>query len=134
MKGLFKGLGVTGKMLFKKKITQQYPEEKPNLPERYRGSFDYILEKCIACNMCANACPNKVIRVGTTTNEKGKKVLKDYDMNLGYCMNCNLCTEACPTGAIKFKTNFENNASYDKSNMLRHWEAKPYDKNGDQKE
>lgn len=124
MKGLFKGLGVTGKMLFKKKVTEKYPEVKPNLPERSRGSFDYVPEKCIACNMCANACPNRVIRVGTTTNEAGKKVLKDYDMNLGYCMYCNLCTEACPTGAIKFKPDFENNAHYDKSNVLKHWEAK----------
>lgn len=101
------GLGITLKKFFQKKVTEQYPEVKPNLPARSRGSFDFYPEKCISCNLCAMACPNGVIKVESHKGESGKKVLDNYKMSLGYCLFCGLCVEACPTDAIKFKTDFE---------------------------
>lgn len=105
--GLLKGLKITMKRFFKKKVTQQYPEVKPNLPQRSHGSFKFEFDKCIACNMCADACPNGVIRVDFTKDEKGKRVLQEYNMSLGYCLFCGLCVKACPKDAINFSTEFD---------------------------
>lgn len=105
--GLVKGLKITLKRFFAKKITIQYPEEMPNLPSRSHGSFILYPEKCIACGLCVNACPNGVIKLDSFRNEENKKVLENYKMSLGYCLFCGLCVEACPTDAINFKTDFE---------------------------
>jgi NADH-quinone oxidoreductase subunit I len=121
--GLIKGLKVTLFKFFEKKITQQYPEVKPSLPSRSFGSFDFIPEKCISCNICANACPNGVISVECSSGEKGKKVLDNYRMSLSYCLFCGLCIDACPTGALLSKSDFEM-AYYDKKNAMMNWQGK----------
>ncbi len=118
--GIVKGLGITMKRLFMKKVTQQYPEVKPDLPPRSHGSFGFDFDKCISCNLCANACPNGVIRVDTKKDENGKKVLEQYNMNLGYCLYCGFCTKACPTDAVYFKTEF-NNVCYNKADTIYKW-------------
>ena len=118
--GILKGMGITMKRFFMKKITQQYPEVKPNLPPRSHGSFDFDFDKCISCNLCANACPNGVIRVDSEKDENGKKVLQQYNMSLGYCLYCGFCTKACPTKAIYFKTDFDN-ICYNKADTIRQW-------------
>jgi NADH-quinone oxidoreductase subunit I len=113
-------MGITMKRFFKKKVTQQYPEVKPNLPPRSHGSFVFEFDKCISCNMCADACPNGVIRVDFTKNEKGRRVLDQYNMNLGYCLFCGFCTKACPTDAIQFQTDFDS-ICYNKEDTIRRW-------------
>jgi NADH-quinone oxidoreductase subunit I len=105
--GLLKGMKVTMKKFFKKKVTELYPEVKPSLPPRSHGSFKFEIDKCIACNMCADACPNGVIKVDFTKDEKGKRILEGYDMNLGYCLFCGFCVKACPKDALNFKTDFD---------------------------
>jgi NADH-quinone oxidoreductase subunit I len=112
--GILKGLKVTMKRGLSKKVTIQYPEVKPQLPPRSHGSFAFDFDKCVACNMCADACPNGVIRVDFTKDEKGKRVLEQYNMNLGYCLFCGLCVKACPKDAIYFKTDFDM-VCYDKA-------------------
>lgn len=124
--GLAKGMGITMKRLFMKKVTQQYPEVKPSLPSRSHGSFGFDIDKCISCNLCANACPNGVIRVDSKKNENGKKELEQYNMNLGYCMYCGFCTKACPTQAIYFKTEFDN-ICYNKADTIFIWKNKSKD-------
>jgi NADH-quinone oxidoreductase subunit I len=118
--GIVKGLGVTMKRFFAKKVTIQYPEVKPNLPSRAHGSFAFEFEKCISCNMCADACPNAVIRVDFTKDEKGKRMLQQYNMNLGYCLFCGLCVKACPKDAVYFKTDFDM-VCYDKTDAVYVW-------------
>lgn len=105
--GLLVGLKITLKKFFEKKITEHYPEVKPQLPPRSHGSFDFHTDKCISCSICANTCPNQVIKVDSIKNEKGKKVLQDFKMNLAYCLFCGLCVEACPTNALNIDSNFE---------------------------
>lgn len=105
--GILKGMRVTMKRFLKKKVTVQYPEVKPDLPSRSHGSFAFDFDKCIACNMCADACPNRVIRVDSARDEKGKKALVQYNMNLAYCLFCGFCVKACPKDALNFKTEFD---------------------------
>lgn len=118
--GLIKGMGITMKRFFMKKVTEQYPEVKPNLPPRSHGSFGFDFDKCISCNLCANACPNGVIRVDSVKNESGKKVLEQYNMSTGYCLYCGLCVKACPTSALYFKTDF-NSICYSKEDTILRW-------------
>ena len=63
---------------FQKRITVQYPEEKPYLAPRYRGRI--ILsrdpdggERCVACNLCAVACPVDCIALQATEDETGRR-------------------------------------------------------------
>jgi NADH-quinone oxidoreductase subunit I len=79
--------------------------------------------KCIACGLCASACPNGSIRIVTrsvTDKETGKskKMLELYEYDLGCCMFCQLCVNACPKGAIEFSNDFEN-AVFDRSKLVR---------------
>lgn len=105
-KGLIKGLGVTIKEFFTPKVTVQYPEQRLPIPDRFIGRPEFDYDKCIACNQCVNACPNKVIKLETETVEK-KKVVTKYDFDLQYCMFCGICKETCPKGAISFSDDFE---------------------------
>lgn len=111
-KGLLTGLGITLKRMLQPNITEFYPEERPKLPPRTRSSMGLDPDKCISCNMCANACPNKVITLTSEKGENNKRVLKTYEMDVGRCLFCGLCTEACPTGALTVTQQFEN-AIYD---------------------
>lgn len=121
--GLVKGMRITMKRFLKKKVTVQYPEVKPKLPPRSHGSFDFDFDKCIACNMCADACPNGVIKVDFTKDEKGKRSLNQYNMNLAYCLFCGLCVKACPKDAVNFKTDFDM-VCYDKPQTVYRWTKK----------
>ncbi len=107
-KGLLKGLGITAKHTFEREITQQYPEERPYLQNRFRGHLAYDFPKCIACGLCIKACPNNVLTLNTFKDEQTKKKKVDsYIIDLQYCLYCNLCVEICPTDTLYFTKEFE---------------------------
>lgn len=113
-KGLINGLRVTLGHLFEKKITQQYPEQHPQLPPRSLCSFKLDSKKCNACGICAMSCPNKVITVDSIRDENNKKHLSAYQMELMYCLFCGLCVESCPSQALQATQDFELSV-YDKA-------------------
>lgn len=105
--GLVKGLGVTFKHWFSREFTEQYPEDRPNLPPATHYFFNFDKEACICCNMCVTACPNKVITLTCEKNEDNKRVCVGYKMELSYCLMCGLCTDICPTHALTNAPTFE---------------------------
>ncbi|MFZ5631635.1 MAG: 4Fe-4S dicluster domain-containing protein [Bacillota bacterium] len=106
--GLIKGLEITLGRFFGKKATVQYPEETIPMFPRYHGRFQLDVDKCIACGLCANACPNQVIRM---EREKvgNKQYLTKYVMRIEYCLFCGLCVESCNKDALKFSSVIDMN-------------------------
>ncbi len=100
IKALLEGMFTVFKHLFKKSVTLQYPEELPNLPERFRGG--HTLKGCIGCGICQQVCPCNAI----TIKKSGGKVTS-YTINMRKCMFCGNCQYYCPVGAIKLGTDFE---------------------------
>ena len=101
---LIQGLGVTFRYQDPKEIyTEQYPLERPQVAERYRGAPrlnvnpDTDETLCIACDLCALACPENLIVVTSERNEKTRrKELTNFTYDLSRCMFCGLCEDACP--------------------------------------
>ncbi|QBZ82851.1 NADH-quinone oxidoreductase subunit I [Hydrogenovibrio crunogenus] len=102
---LFKGLAVTGKYLFKKKITVRYPEEKTPLSPRFRGHhalrrYENGEERCIACKLCEAVCPANAITIESEEREDGTRRTTQYDIDMFKCIYCGFCEEACPVDAV----------------------------------
>jgi len=102
---LFKGLALTGKYLFKKKITVQYPEEKTPISPRFRGlhalrRYPNGEERCIACKLCEAVCPALAITIESEMRDDGTRRTKRYDIDLTKCIFCGYCEESCPVDSI----------------------------------
>ncbi len=122
---LAEGLAVTFKYLFVKPYTMQYPDEKPDLPTRFRGRLVMPIDpdkndnRCTACNICVKACPNRSLEVEKIVDETGKPKPKaaKFMYNMATCMFCNLCVESCPFFAIVMSDEYEL-ATPDKSGLM----------------
>ncbi len=102
---LFKGLSVTGKYLFKRKFTIQYPEQKTPMSPRFRGHhalrrYPNGQERCIACKLCEAVCPALAIDIELEEREDGTRRTTKYDIDFFKCIYCGFCEEACPVDAI----------------------------------
>jgi NADH-quinone oxidoreductase subunit I len=107
---------------FHKRETQDYPEKKPYLPPRYSGRIVLTRdadgdERCVACNLCAAACPVDCISLQATTDEDGRRYPEFFRINFSRCIYCGFCEEACPTYAIQLIPDFEM-GEYDRQNMV----------------
>ena len=130
---LIKGFALTFRKMLSKPVTIQYPEERREPSERYRGLHalrrfpETGKERCISCCLCACICPTDCIRLVTSGEEE--KVIDEYDIDLGHCLFCGLCAEVCPEEAIVLTRRYE--ASYysrgetilHKDDLLRHGEG-----------
>ena len=126
---LLKGMQVTGKEFVTPKITEEYPDNRDNLPvaDRFRAVLtlkydDQGNHKCIACGTCERVCPNSTISLDIKTVDtwdgKKKKKLDRYIYDLGSCTFCQLCVTTCPTDAIEFSNDFEQ-AVFTRSKLVK---------------
>ena len=102
---LFKGLAVTGRYAFSRKITVQYPEEKTPLSPRFRGlhalrRYPNGEERCIACKLCEAVCPALAITIESDQRDDGTRRTTRYDIDLVKCIFCGFCEESCPVDSI----------------------------------
>ena len=102
---LRKGLGVTGRHFFRRKITVQYPEEKTPQSNRFRGlhalrRYPNGEERCIACKLCEAVCPALAITIESTQRADGSRRTTAYDIDLFKCIYCGYCEESCPVDSI----------------------------------
>jgi len=109
---LLLGLRLTGKYLFARKITVQYPEEKTPQSNRFRGKhalrrYANGEERCIACKLCEAICPAMAITIEAEPREDGSRRTTRYDIDMFKCIYCGFCEEACPVDAIVETREFE---------------------------
>jgi len=126
---LLKGLNRTFRYQDPKEIyTEQYPLQRPKVAERYRGAPRLNVNPetnetlCIACDLCALACPEHLIVVGSERNPNTRrKELTNFTYDLSRCMFCGLCEDACPTDALELTQDFEL-AAYSREGAI--WDRK----------
>jgi len=111
------GLGLTGRYLFKRKFTVQYPDERTPMSPRFRGlhalrRYPNGEERCIACKLCEAVCPALAITIESEERDDGSRRTTRYDIDLFKCIFCGFCEEACPVDSIVethiFEYHFEN--------------------------
>ncbi|MGI6521588.1 MAG: 4Fe-4S binding protein [Fermentimonas sp.] len=128
IKNLLKGMGVTWRQFWAKKVTMEYPENRDTLviSDRWRSELTMPHDEnnehgCTACGICMMNCPNGTITVTSSTVEtedgKKKRVLDAYTWNQGSCTFCNLCVLTCPSKAIAFTNDFEG-AVFNKEKLI----------------
>jgi NADH-quinone oxidoreductase subunit I len=121
------GMKITLKYMFAKSVTIHYPYERIAFAPRYRGIHEFEADKCIACDMCAKACPVDCIHIDKSGSRKIDKKTGKVDTKGGEllrfaidyqkCMFCALCTEPCPTDCIHMGKNHDL-SSYSRQEMI----------------
>ena len=109
---LLKGMRLTGRYLFDRKITVQYPEEKTPQSPRFRGlhalrRYPNGEERCIACKLCEAVCPAVAITIESEPRADGTRRTTKYEIDLAKCIFCGFCEESCPVDAIVETRHFE---------------------------
>ena len=102
---LLRGLRLTARRLFSRKITLRYPDEKTPKSPRFRGlhalrRYPNGEERCIACKLCEAVCPALAITIESEERADGSRRTTRYDIDLFKCVYCGFCEEACPTDAV----------------------------------
>src|SRR6516164_7039612 len=110
---IFQGLSTTVRHMFEPKVTEQYPEQEPDLPPNYRGVHRLNRDekgrvKCVACYMCATACPAHCIDIVAAPAPAEWKDREKYPETFVIdelrCIYCGMCEQACPVDAIELTT------------------------------
>jgi len=129
IKALLLGFWTTGKHIFRRPVTVQYPEQKRVPSPRYRARIVLTRdpdggERCVACYLCSAACPVDCISMQAAERPDGRRYAEWFRINFSRCIFCGLCAEACPTMAIQMTPDFEickrniMNLVYEKEDLL----------------
>ncbi|MHB8877957.1 MAG: NADH-quinone oxidoreductase subunit NuoI [Myxococcaceae bacterium] len=97
---------------FHRRVTVQYPDQKPVLAPRYRGRIILAQspdgkDRCVACYLCAVVCPVDCISLQAAEDDTGRRFPEFFRINFSRCIFCGFCEEACPTYAIQLTPDFE---------------------------
>lgn len=125
---ILSGLKITLKNFFKRPVTLQYPEERPAIPDKYRGIPTLVKdpkgrEKCVSCQLCEFVCPPKAIRIKpgeieeNNENSHVEKAPQAFDIDMLRCIYCGLCEEVCPEEAI-FLQDIYSFSGYSRKEMV----------------
>lgn len=126
---IFKGMWFSFKHIFKPKVTVRYPEEKIEMGPEFRGRPVLVAEngteRCVACGLCARACPPLAISMqASETEDQKERYPERFEIDMLRCIYCGFCEEVCPEEAIvmspEYDFNFQNrsDAIYDKEKLL----------------
>ncbi len=112
LRELGRGLSVTGRRFFDRKVTVQYPEEKTPQSPRFRGlhalrRYPNGEERCIACKLCEAVCPAVAITIESELRDDGTRRTTRYEIDLTKCIFCGFCEESCPVDSIVETRHFE---------------------------
>ena len=135
MLSVLKSLWAVFRHTFRPRETIQYPEQKADLPPRWRGRIVLTRdpdggERCVGCYLCAAVCPVECIALQATEDEHGRRFPEFFRINFSRCIFCGFCEDACPTYAIQLTPDFEMseyqrpNLVYEKEDLLIDGEGK----------
>lgn len=126
LRASLKGMGLTLKHFFQKKVTMQYPEETSDpewtISPRWRGTHRMLTDengkaKCVACGLCPQICPANCINLVPGEDEDGNRIPLVYEIDEFRCIFCGYCQEVCPEEAIHVGVHFEN-AEYQRDRFV----------------
>jgi NADH-quinone oxidoreductase subunit I len=132
VRATLKGMALTFKHMFEKKVTMQYPEEKSTasdhgsgqwaLSQRWRGTHRMLTDeqgrsKCVACGLCPQICPANCIKLVPGEDEQGDRYPLIYEIDEFRCVFCGYCQEVCPEEAIHVGVHYEN-AEYSRARFV----------------
>jgi NADH-quinone oxidoreductase subunit I len=114
LRATMKGMAVTFKHMIKpSNVTLEYPEERPEISSRWRGT--HVMEqhadgrpKCVACGLCPTVCPANCIRLVGGEDDMGNRYPIVFEIDEFRCIFCGMCQEVCPVEAIHVGVHFEN--------------------------
>lgn len=109
----------------REEITEQYPEEKWEPFDRFRGFLHNDVPRCISCSMCARVCPVDCIELDSFMGPDKKRVLTRFDIDIGRCMFCGLCTEVCPPKCLNHTEGYEGLSSVSRGELILHFVTEP---------
>jgi NADH-quinone oxidoreductase subunit I len=123
-------MSVTLREMLSPTVTEDYPDAPPRFEERFRGTHVLQrdangMEKCVACFLCAVACPSNCIYIEAAENTEearisgGERYAKVYNIDYSRCIFCGYCVEACPTDAITHGHGFESASFHTASLIMR---------------
>lgn len=107
---ILRGMRVTFKNCFDRRVTLQYPQEKMSMVERYRGMVDLVPEDCIVCYQCVKICPTAALYLShnqVLVEQKKKNEINKFTFDVELCCFCGLCAEICPTDAMYMNKIYE---------------------------
>ena len=116
VRSTYAGMKITIREYFRRPSTMLYPEERPVVPWGHRGIHGFDEDKCISCDMCANACPVSCIYIQSAGRGKDA-MMTQFDIDYTKCLFCDLCTPPCPTECIWMTQEFDL-ASYTKEDCI----------------